>query len=120
MKQYFADKLTQIARNIFHTEENIIVAAQEMDVKKLQLGVDALKEEKDRLKEFTKDAVKYCSVEDIISLKQTPYTWREKSRVILCEYTIEYTYKYEQTVSVEERNALISAFGYKLRDAKIR
>jgi hypothetical protein len=120
MRKYFSDKLTQTARNLFRLEESIIDAAQEMNILRLQIGTTSLKEEKDRLKEFTKDAVKYCSVEDIITLKETKYTLGEKSRSILCEDTVEYAYKYEKTVSVEERERLMSAFGYKLKDAKIR
>jgi hypothetical protein len=119
MKKYFIEKLTGIMRNIDLVERDIIQAATEMDVKKLQKATQSLAEEKELQKAFTKDAVKWCSVEDIVSFRDSPYTWRGVAREILCQHTLEYAYKYEKTVTTSERDLLISTFGYHLRSAKI-
>ena len=45
MKKYFIEKLTGIMRNIDLVERDIIQAATEMDVKKLQKATQSLAEE---------------------------------------------------------------------------
>jgi hypothetical protein len=110
MKQYFVDKLTEINRKIESLRTQLVEYACDLNIKAITSTTDQLSRYKAKKEEFTRDAVKYLSVDDILTLLSTNLADR---------YTASYEYKYNKYITLSERERLV-VVSYEFREARVK
>jgi len=125
MKAYFTEKLKEVNERIKSTEKNIIGGitgtgnnSRTMEgIVELSKRLIALKDNK---KELTTDAVKYCTVDEIIEIGSLTNYIGDETLNLLDKYSLESGYKYNsKAITIQERDKLIAKFGYSLKEAKV-
>lgn len=109
MKKYFQLKLTNIVKHIELNTKHLVDAANDLNIKALQVHTEQLNKFTSEWADFTQDAVVYCTVPEIIEL------WNAG---LLRKYSAESAFKYTRTVTIEERELLVKA-NYGFREAKV-
>lgn len=125
MKTYFTDKLKEVNDRIKSTEKSIISGitgtgntARNMEgIVELSKRLIILKDNK---KELTTDAVKYCTVDEIIEIGSLTNYIGDETLNLLDKYSLESGYKYNsKAITIQERDKLVAKFGYSLKEAKV-
>ena len=119
MNKYFLDKLKKLKEQINSTSNSIITGVTEYKLNELVSLSQRLTVLKESHRELTKDTVKYCSVDEIIEIANA-VNYSSEPLNLLDKYSLESTFKYDRTVTINERDKLISKFGYSLKEAKVQ
>lgn len=107
---YILHKLKDKNDSIETKKNQLLEASRELNIERLTLitnKIDILINEKNKL---SKDAAKYLSVEQVISLINLNY---------LNIYSVAYTYRFDKPITTEERKALMYV-NHSFKSAKIK
>lgn len=119
MKTYFTEKLKKIVEQIESTKKSIINGIDDYNAKQLVSLSESLKVLNEKHSELTKDAVEYCTVEEILAIADTK-SWSNEPLNLLHKYSLESGYRYKnKAITTVERERLVKRFGYSLKDAKV-
>jgi hypothetical protein len=111
MKEYFFKKLNTIENSIKLNTNKLINEARELNVKNITPLVEKLDELKRSRSMFTKDLCANCKVSEVIEIHKV---------LKLNKHEVQMHYKYDGNgITLNEKNHLITAFGYALNDIKI-
>jgi hypothetical protein len=120
IQMYLTDKLKEISNHTKRVTANLIKAAENLDIKAIQASTEHLSHLKDDKKRLTEDCVKYCTVAEVIAICKRIDKYSGEVIELVTAGEIAYEYKYHsKPVTVEEREMLVKAFGYHLKDAKV-
>jgi len=111
---YLTKKLEGNALNIKNQEKRIVDAVTGMhEIKSLKdfaKMTEVLLGYKERCSEYQNDALNYLSISDIIGLYE---------KELISSSIAGYHFRFKRTVTLVERDALVAAMGYTLKEAKI-
>lgn len=120
MKNYFIDKLTESKNEIKRLEKSIIQAATNMEMKSLVSLPKTLIEQKKKHSELINDLCKYCSVGDVIEISNLKDKYSQETLNLISENNVRHFYRFNTDgITPSERDALVSRFGYSLKESKI-
>lgn len=120
MKTYFQDKLTEVVKHIESTTNSIVREAQAGKFGSLADLTNRLEDISKKRSELTTDCIKYLSVAEVIEMASLKERYSDTPIVLFKTRDIEYGYKYNTSVTMQERDQLIAKFGSGLREAKVR
>ena len=121
MKQYFIDKLKSNNEAIKRMEKSILEAASAMNLKVLMEAPEKLLKLKEYHKDLTNDCCRYCTVADVIEVSNVKDKYSGEALNLFDKKDIEYFYKYSTLgIHISDRDALVTRFGYTLKESKIR
>lgn len=101
--EYLKEKLEDQSRRIESLRDDIVKNAQDLNIIGLTTSTTSLSVANDTIKQLVRDIALYCSVEEVISVKEllAPFV-----------HDLSFTYKYNKAVTLEERELLSETFGY--------
>lgn len=110
MLNYFTNKLKEIHQSLKYKTENVIKSANEGIISNIQNSSRELTFCKMRLEEFSRDAVKELTVNEVIELLNNQ---------LISHRDASYIYQYTKAISTNERDILVR-LSYEYKNAKIK
>jgi len=120
MQSYLKDKLVKVNGNIENSKASIIREVSENKFDKLISLNNSINNSIAIRKGLVEDAVKYLTVAELLEINENEDIFNRPRTPLFNEAEMAYAYKYnDKAITIQDRELLVSKFGYRLREAKV-